>query len=385
VRLLHTSDWHLGRALHNASLIEDQRHVLDQLIGMVEEYRPDAVLVSGDVYDRSVPPLQAVELLDEVLSRIVIRLRTRVVLIAGNHDSAERLQFGSRLMDAAGLHVAGAVSREVVRVDVSDAHGPLCLYAVPFAEPVRVNEAFGPPDVRSHEEAMARILDAIRRDHPPGHRAVLLAHTFVAGGKSSESERPLTVGDIERVPAACFAGFDYVALGHLHRPQQVGSPSVRYSGSIMKYSFSEESDVKSANLVELDGSGGCSVEPLRLHARRDLRTVTARFQELVDQPLPAPDRGDYLRVDLLDEVPVRDAFHRLRDMYPNLLDLDYKLAREALERRSPSAPRRELDETEMFRAFFEQATGQPPGADDEAVFREVLDAIRRDDREGAGA
>ena len=256
MRFIHTADWHLGRLFHTVHLTEDQQHVLDQFVDLVADVRPAAVIIAGDVYDRGVPPTEAVELLNDVLGRIVRGLGVPVVMIAGNHDSPSRLGFGSQLLAAEGLHIAGPLpAGGSLTVPFADDDGPLLVQAVPYADPIDVRAAFAEPAIQSHEQAM-RALTARARDlTPAGARSLFVGHAFVAGAGTSDSERPLTVGGAGTVPATVFEGFDYVALGHLHLPQRAGAEAIRYAGSLLTYSFKEVTQRKSVSIVEIGAPG----------------------------------------------------------------------------------------------------------------------------------
>lgn len=227
MRFLHTADWHLGRLLHGQRLLEDQAYALEQLVDLAGDFKPSVLLISGDVYDRAVPSPDAVELLDEILSNLVMKLDIRVLAIAGNHDSPQRLEFGSRVLARQGLHVVGSVSREAGSVTLLDDSGPVRFYGIPYAEPAVVRELLGDEEIRSHQSALEAMIQRIRSQHPVGERSVLLAHAFVSGCATAESERPMSVGGADSVDTGIFGEFDYVALGHLHRPQTAGLPRIR--------------------------------------------------------------------------------------------------------------------------------------------------------------
>jgi exonuclease SbcD len=382
MRFLHTSDWHLGRSLFGVSLLEDQAHALEQVLACAVEGKVDAVLLAGDVYDRSSPPADAVELLDETLTRLVVGHGIPVVMIAGNHDSGERLGFGSRLLGARGLHVAGTAPR-IVRFD--DAHGAIEVVALPFAEPVEVAERTGAEGLADHEAAMRADIAAVLAAPGAGPstvRRVAVAHAFVAGGATSESERPLVLGNAALVPASCFDSFAYAALGHLHRPQRVGRPEVRYSGSLLKYSFDESSHRKGVSLVEIDAAGACAVEEVALTPRRDVRVLEGTLEDLRRGGAADSRRDDFVMVRLLDRGAVLDAIGKLRDAYPNCLRVQHDVF-SALRGESDAAradPRRH-DETELFQAFFREVTGQEPDGDEALAFAEALLAVRRAEAE----
>ncbi|MDX6750588.1 exonuclease SbcCD subunit D [Geminicoccaceae bacterium 1502E] len=373
MRLLHTADWHLGRQLHGHSLLDDQAHALDQIVAAAAELRPDAVIVAGDVYDRAVPPHEAVELLDEVLARLVQDLRLPTLLIAGNHDSPARLAFGARLLRGAGLAVVGQAGASPPLV-LEDAHGPLDIFGLAYAEPALVRAVLGQA-VHDHDAALRAQIAALGRD--PGRRAVLVAHAFVAGGGESESERPLTVGGSGMVGTDAFAGFAYTALGHLHAPQSFAGGRIRYSGSLLKYSLSEAAHAKSATLVEIDAAGVCRTEDIVLSPRRDVRILTGPMASL----LQAPRSEDYVACVLEDTEALLDSFARLRELFPNLLTVErpFYAAGTAVQGAGAEALRREVPD--LFADFFEQSVGQALSAEEAAMFAEIHDAWQKAQRE----
>ncbi|KWR88551.1 exonuclease SbcCD subunit D [Cupriavidus sp. IDO] len=381
MRFLHTADWHLGRLFHARSLLEDQAHLLDQLVELVRTQRPDAVLIAGDVYDRAVPPPEAVALLDDVLARIVLDAGVPVVMIAGNHDSAQRLEFGARLMTAQGLHVAGRTSSQAACVTLHDAHGEVRIYALPYAEPAMVRDALG-ADLPSHEAALAAQLDAIRASHPPGVRAVVVAHAFVIGGAASESERPLSVGGSGAVGAGVFDGFDLVALGHLHRPQTLGE-RVHYAGSLMKYSLSESGHGKSVSMIELDGTGNVRIEPITLTPLRDLRMIEGELATLLAAGAADPRSDDYIHAVLTDTGALLDPMAKLRQVYPNALAIERAVLARSGAAGEAGRKLRELDTATLFASFFREVAD----AELEPAQRHALDAllagIEAADRESA--
>lgn len=379
MRFLHTSDWHLGRAFFGASLLEDQVHVLEQLVAVAVGAKVDAVLLAGDVYDRSTPPADAVELLDDTLTRLVIGHGIPVVMIAGNHDSGERLGFGSRLLGARGLHVAGTAP---LVVTLDDAHGPVDIVALPFAEPAEVAARTGDDSLGDHEAAMRAEIASVLAQASPSRRRVAVAHAFVAGGCTSDSERPLVMGNAALVPAGCFDGFAYAALGHLHRPQRVGRAEVRYSGSLLKYSFDEADHRKSVSVVELDASGTCTIEEVPLQARRDVRMLEGTLDELRDRGAGDAGRDDYVLARLTDRGAVLDAIGKLRALYPNCLRVQHEAFLGARgEAEGERADLRRHSVTELFEAFFRDVTGEAPEADEARAFADALAAVRRTEAE----
>ncbi len=375
VRLLHTSDWHLGRMLANERLIEDQSYVLRQLLDAARGFRPDVVLVSGDIYDRAVPPPEAISLLDEVLSDLVLGCQIPVVLIPGNHDSRERLSFASRLLERGRLHLVNPHEPFKV-VPFNDEAGLIEVLAVPYLEPAEARELLQRADLADHDAALRALLAETRRTLRAPRR-ILVAHAFVAGGERSDSERPLAVGGAGEVGADCFSGFHYVALGHLHRAQCVGDEALQYSGSILKYSFQEAAHQKFVNLVELDGRGALRIERLPLRPRREVRCLTGRFDDLMAATPPEINSTDLLHITLLDERPVLDAALRLRERYPNLLGLEQpSLAAAAQEGIRPPSAGLSTDE-ELFADFFQQVTGEQLSDEELAELRAALEESRR--------
>jgi exonuclease SbcD len=382
LRFLHTADWHLGRLFHAHSLLEDQAHILGQFIELVRAERPDAVLIAGDVYDRAVPPPEAVALLDDVLGRIVIDAGVPVVMIAGNHDSAQRLEFGARLMRSQGLHVAGRTLPEAACVTLHDAYGEVRIYALPYAEPAVVRDAMG-TELASHEAALRAQLEAIRKVHPPGVRAVVVGHAFVVGGAASESERPLSVGGSGAVAADLFAGFDLVALGHLHRPQTLGGGRIHYAGSLLKYSLSECAHDKSVSRIELGADGAVTITPLPLQALRDVRVVEGELAELLAAGATDPQCGDYIHARLTDTGALLDPMARLRQVYPNALAIERTVLARSGTASEAGRKLRQLGTGELFASFFHEVADAELDAGQREVLDQVLTGMAAADRESA--
>lgn len=381
MRFLHTSDWHLGRIFHGVHLTGDQAYVLEQFVHLVSETRPDAVVLAGDVYDRSVPPTEAIKLLDETLSKILLDYRTPVIIIAGNHDSPERLGFGNRLLARQGLHVVGMLPAELEPIVLHDAYGPVYFAPLTYAEPAVVRDRWAEVAATDHDQAMQAMVEHVLPKIPAAVRKVAIAHAFIAGGLESESERPLSVGGSGMVNAAIFRAFNYTALGHLHNSQQAGDKYIRYSGSLLKYSFAESNQQKGINLVEIDGQGNVTVEAVKLTPYREVRCLRGFFKDLIAGPQFSENRDDYVMVTLEDVQPVLDARVRLKEVYPNVLDFDYSRLNRSGELRGPAADHRKLTETELFVSFFEQMTGQGLTSEQLTEFTRLVDELYREDRE----
>lgn len=328
MRLLHTSDWHLGRSFHRISLLDAQRAFLDHLAATVEERRVDAVLVAGDVYDRAVPPLSAVQLFDAALHRLA-GLGVPTVMISGNHDSARRLGVGSGLMERAGVHLRTDPGGCGAPVVLHDEHGDVAFYGLPYLEPALVRTTLG-AERGSHPAVLSAAMDRVRADlaeRPAGTRSVVLAHAFVTGGEVSDSERDITVGGVDSVPASVFDGVDYAALGHLHGCQAL-SERVRYSGSPLAYSFSEAAHRKSSWLVDLGPAGEVTAERIDCPVPRPLARLTGTLEELLDDPAFERHTDAWVEATLTDPVRPHEPMARLEARFPHIVHLVFAPDRE---------------------------------------------------------
>lgn len=383
MRILHTADWHLGRVYHGVSLLEDQAYVLDQLVGLVRSERPDVVLIAGDVYDRSIPPAEAVRLLDETLTRIVVGEHTPVILIAGNHDSPDRLGFGARLLADAGLTIRGLAAVDASPVVLRDRHGEVAFHPLPYAEPSVVRQSLQDESIADHHAAMRAQVERIRRLHDPSRRSVLIAHAFVQGGMESESERPLSVGGTGAVGAELFEGFHFVALGHLHRPQSLAGGRIDYAGSPLKYSFAEVGHDKSVSLVELDAQGRVRIERLPLTPRRDLRLLTGTLDEILAAAETDSARDDYVLARLTDTGAILDAMGKLRTAYPNALAIERPRFTGTGAGLEAGTDHRKVGLDELFEAFYREMTGRALDEDAKRLLHAEMTALSQQEREVA--
>ncbi|EPP24137.1 exonuclease SbcCD subunit D [Vibrio fluvialis] len=376
MKFLHTSDWHLGRQFHNVSLLEDQRYVLKQLIDYLKNNSVDAVIVAGDVYDRSVPPTVAIELLDEVVSSICTDLNIPMIMIPGNHDGAKRLGFAAKQMKGAGLHIISDFEQMMTPVVLkSDQAGDVAFYGMPYNDPEQVRHHYQ-NSVTTHDEAHQFLCECIKAQRDTSQRHVLISHCFVDGAMESDSERPLSIGGSDRVNHEHFADFDYVALGHLHQPQKKGEEHIRYSGSLMKYSFSEQHQKKGMTLVELNDAGFVAAEHIPLSAPHDMRIIEGELDQLLEQGKTDPSAHDYLLVRLHDKHAILDPMEKLRKVYPNVLHLekpgmligvDQEMGRARLAR----------GEMDMFRDFFLEAKQEPLSEQQESAMAEVIQSLKQ--------
>ncbi|MER5866462.1 exonuclease SbcCD subunit D [Kitasatospora sp. NPDC002040] len=378
MRLLHTSDWHLGRSFHRESLIGAQRAFLDHLVAVVQEHGVEAVLVAGDVYDRALPGLEAVELFDDVLHRLA-ELRVPTVFISGNHDSARRLGVASGLIGRAGIHLRtdpGAVAAPVL---LADRHGPVAVYGLPYLEPALTRDRFGLAK-GGHEQVLGAAMDRVRADlatRPEGTRAVVLAHAFVTGGQISDSERDITVGGVASVPSAVFDGVHYAALGHLHGSQTL-APHLRYSGSPLAYSFSEEKHRKSMWLVDLAADGSVEAERIPCPVPRPLACLRGRLDELLTAERYEQAQDAWVQATLTDPARPADPMERLRKRFPHTLQLLFDPDPVPGDRHESYAARvsgrTDLEVAEGFVRHVRPGTG--PDDAERAWLREAFETVR---------
>jgi len=369
MRLLHTADWHLGRPFHGVSLLDAQAAWASWLVDVAREARVDAILVSGDLYDRALPPVDAVRLADEALAQLVEV--APVVVIPGNHDSAARLSFGSGLFERAGLHLRTEVARIGEPVLIGDA----ALYPIPYLEPDLVRPQLE-VEGRGHGPVLTAAMDCVRDDvalRPAGTRSVVLAHAFVAGATPSRSERDLSVGGAQSVPASTFAGVDYVALGHIHTPQRVGENG-RYVGSPMAFSFSEAGQRKSVALVDLADT--VEVELVACPVPRALATLRGRLEDLLADATHGAVTDAWLQVTLTDAARPADAMERLRARFPHTVALLFEPEGASATSGSYAARIKGLDDRELAAAFVADVRGEGPDAAEQALLDEALQAAR---------
>ena len=376
MRILHTSDWHIGRQFHNVSLLEDQRHVLKQIVDAAKSESVDVVIVAGDIYDRAVPPATAVSLVDEVFNQLINDLGIPVIAIAGNHDGPQRLGFASRQLAKAQLYIAGPLQAELQSIVLKDKHGEVVFYPIPYADPATVRDVYAENAIRSHDQAMEKIVKAL-----PEHkkqRSVAITHCFVAGGLDCDSERPLSVGGADQVSPQHFKDFNYVAMGHLHRQQQQCVETIQYSGSPLKYSFSEEQHEKSITIVDLDAAGQCDIKHFSLDALRDMRSISGALDDIVCNAKKDPKTDDYLLISLTDTHAILDPMGKLRAVYPNVLHLERPGLMAAKPQQLAHRDLMKKGELSMFKDFYQQTLEETLGGEQEKILSTLLDDIHAD-------
>lgn len=374
MKFLHLADLHLGKRVNGFSMLEDQAHILRQILAILDDEQPDGVLIAGDVYDKSVPSVEAVELLDGFLTELRAR-GVPVLLISGNHDSSERLAFGGRVMDSCGIHISPVYDGALAPVTLQDAFGPVHVWLLPFVKPAHVRRWFPDADIESYTDAVAEAV--AHMDIDTAARNVLVTHQFVTGGTRSGSEE-LSVGGTDNVDSGVFAPFDYVALGHLHGAQHIGRETIRYAGSPLKYSFSEARQHKSVTVVTLGEKGDVQVRTVALTPLRELREIRGSYDELTARSFyeHTTYRSDYLHLILTDEQDVFDAMSRLRTIYPYLMTLDYDNARtRAAGGMSVPAETERRTPLELFEALYQRQNHRPMSEVQRAYIAQLMEQI----------
>ncbi len=359
MKIFHLSDLHLGKRINGYSMLEDQKYILERIIGSVREEKPQAVVIAGDVYDKAMPSEEAVALLDDFLCKLIaLERRPEVFIIYGNHDSAERLSFGNRLIENSGVHLSPVFNDNVKSVKMTDEYGDVSFYLLPFIKPSDVRNAYKDAQVESYTDAVREAVRHLALDAT--QRNVLIAHQFVTDAVRSDSE-DVAVGGLDNVNAMAFDGFDYVALGHLHRPQAIpGKENMRYCGTPLKYSISEKDDEKSILVVEMGAKGNMAYHTIPLRPLRDMREIKGTYNELaLKKNYEGTNTEDYIHVVLTDENDVMDAIGRLRAIYPNIMSLEYENRRTETEKEIEKLKNVEKKtDMEVLEALYEMQNNQ---------------------------
>lgn len=376
MKLFHLSDLHIGKRVNEFSMIEDQKYILTQILYAADQEKPDGILISGDVYDRTIPTAEAVQVFDAFLTRLSEQ-KIPAFIISGNHDSAERLAFGSSLMGKSGIYFSKVYDGTVEKIPMQDAYGTVWIYLLPFLRPSTIRHALPEraEEVQSAADAVRIALEQTKIDEK--ERNVLLAHQFVTGAKRCDAEE-LQVGDGDQIPAELFALFEYVALGHIHSPQKVGRETVRYCGAPLKYSFSEAGQEKSITVVELKEKGSVDLRTIPLKPLHDLRKIRGTYLEVTAKSFyENRDCEDYLQVTLTDEEDVPDGMAKLRTIYPNLMRLEYDNKRTRSNAEVRAAERvEEKSELELFQEFYELQNNQSMTEVQEQFVEELLRGMK---------
>ena len=374
MKLIHMSDLHIGKRMYEFSLLEDQRYILAQALSIVEREKPDAVILAGDLYDKAVPPAEAVQVLDQFLTGLSKRVPA-VFFISGNHDSAERLAFGASLMRDCGVYTSPVYDGHPVKVSLKDAYGTVQIHLLPFIRPAVVRHAFPEAEILTYQDAVRTAIEHMEIN--PEERNVLAAHQFVTGAGRCESEE-IFVGGLDNIEVSLFEAFDYVALGHLHSPQHVGRETVRYCGTPLKYSFSEAGQQKSITVVELMEKGCVEIRESLLTPLREVRTLRGTYMEVTSKSFyEGMNLEDYVQITLTDEDDIPDGMQKLRSIYHNLMRLEYDNRRTREHRRfEVSDDGERKSEMELFEEFFRLQNNRPMGEEQRAFAGKLLQEIK---------
>ena len=373
MKLIHLSDLHIGKRVNEFSMAEDQKYILNQILEIIDREQPDCVVIAGDVYDKSIPSAEAVQILDDFLTRLAGR-KIPTAMISGNHDSPERLSFGAQLMKESGIYVSPVYDGQVQSIGFADEYGEVRVYLLPFLKPATVRHVYEEETVESYQDAVETAISHLPLD--TSCRNVLVAHQFAAGASRCESEE-MSVGGIDQVDVSVFDDFDYVALGHIHSPQSAGRPAVRYCGTPLKYSFSEAGQQKSVSVVELFEKGRVEIREVPLTPLRDMRKIRGTYLELTARSFyQGTNTEDYIQAILTDEEDIPDGMQKLRIIYPNLMRLEYDNRRTRENRQiQQAADAEEKSEAELFSKLYELQNNQPLDEEQkqflEAVIRQV--------------
>ena len=373
MKLIHLSDLHIGKRVNEVSMIEEQAYILNQVLAAIDAETPGAVLISGDVYDKSIPSAEAVTLFDDFLCRLAEK-QQQVFIISGNHDSAERLAFGGRLMEDKGIHLSPVYNGNIAPITLTDEYGPVHFWLLPFLKPAHVKRFYPDDGIESYTDACRVAVEKMGIE--PAERNVIPVHQFVTGSSTCDSEE-ISVGGTDNVDAVVVAGFDYVALGHIHGPQNIGSERIRYCGTPLKYSFSEAKHQKSITVVELGEKGSFDLRTIPLTPLHDLREIRGSYDQVTAKSFYENTAvEDYLHITLTDEEDIPDAMNKLRVIYPNLMKLDYDNTRTRSVGHVEAETRiQTLSPLELFSQFYETQNGQPLSAEQEQIAQQLISQI----------
>lgn len=378
MKFIHISDLHIGKRIHEFSMLDDQKYILDEISGIIEEEQADGVLIAGDIYDKTVPSAESVQIFDNFLTRLS-KGGYPVFMISGNHDSPERLSFGAELFEDSGIYISQVYKGQVKRITMKDKFGLLNVYLLPFLKPSIVRHALEAEEINTYQEAVEAALRNIKID--TSERNVLVAHQFVTGAGRSDSEE-ISVGGIDQVNGDIFELFDYTALGHIHGPQYVGKESVRYCGTPLKYSFSEASHKKTVTVVELLEKGRVEIKMVPLVPKHDMRKLKGTYMEVTDRSTYTDEnRYDYLQITLTDEEDIPNGMARLRTVYPNLMRLEYdnKRTRENREIKTLDE-KKQKTEMELFEEFYKLLNNESMNEEQRIFMKDFIQELKEEKR-----
>ena len=376
MKFMHLSDLHLGKRVNEFSMLEDQVYILNKIVNIIDEEKPAAIILAGDIYDKPIPPAEAVELFDDFLYKLSQR-NLKVFIISGNHDSAERIAFGARLFDKTGIYMSPVYTGNISPIEMSDEFGKINIYMLPFIKPIHVRRYFPDTEITSYTDAVSTVIENMHLD--TGIRNILITHQFVTGASRTESE-DISVGGSDNVNADVFRDFDYVALGHIHRSQSCGSEYIRYSGTPLKYSFSESKDTKSITVIDIKEKGNIKLDFIPLTPLRDMVEIKGTYDDLMLKSFYENTTypNDYVHITLTDENDILDVITKLRVVYKNIMKLDYDNQRTRsnseinlindMESKSP---------LELFDIFYDSRNGQPLNNEQREFMESIIEDIWR--------
>ena len=390
MRFLHTADWHLGRIFYGQYLTDDQAHVLEnQFFTILKDEKIDGILLAGDIFDRAVPPIEAVELWDSIITRLAMDYKVPLFVVSGNHDGAERLEVGRSMLSQSGIHIWGSPHHALQPFEFEGPDGKVAICPMPFSEPRRIGDALeqnidrnneATLNLHNYDQMYQTWSDHLYKQVPKGMRSIAISHAFVMGGEVGGSERTLSVGGSEQVNPQVFKNFHYTALGHLHSPQRMGADYIRYSGSPLKYSFDEYTQKKSFTIIDMDTKGNVEISTIPVKAKRDVVILEGYFEDLLNnKELQAKHKDDYVQARLLDTMPIMDGMAKLRQVYHRCMTIDLVGRVAAPMADMGDAVFKELNERELFNQFAETVWKEPLTEREQQYINSVWDRILKED------
>ncbi|UYP00595.1 exonuclease SbcCD subunit D [Oceanotoga sp. DSM 15011] len=372
MKIIHTADWHLGKIIYSNYMTQEQEYILEQFINYVEKNKPDVIIISGDIYDRSIPPSEAVNLLNKVLSNIVIKNKIPTMIISGNHDSEERLEFLNGILSEMDLHIEGKIKKQIKKVIINkNSKDKTNFYLLPYIEMQKVKDLYE-IDFQTKNEAMKYIIKEMKID--TNEINILISHEYVAGGIESDSERILSIGGTEYIDPQILKDFDYVALGHLHGPQKIKYEKIRYSGSLMKYSFSETNQKKGMNLIEINQKNDIKIKQINFKPKRDMKIIKGLFNEIIKME----NTDDYLHIIIEDQEPIYEAINKLRTKYPNVLSLEFPNLKTNNDIKTNKKNIKNISPNELFYYFYEEIKGKKINENQKTYTNKLFEEILKE-------
>lgn len=374
MKIIHLADLHIGKRVNEFSMIDDQKYILNQILEIIDKEKPDAIIIAGDVYDKQVPSIEAVELLDSFISNISKR-KTTTFIISGNHDSAERLAFGSSLMAMGKIYISPVYNGKISKYTLKDDFGSANFYLLPFVKPNHVKRFFPDEKIESYTDAISVVIDNLKLN--TSEINILIAHQFVTGASRTESEE-ISVGGLDNVDASVFKDFDYVALGHIHRPQKISTEKIRYCGTPLKYSFSEVNDIKSVSIIEINSKEDFNLRTIPLIPERDMRKIRGTYEELTTKTnYENTNTDDYIHVTLTDEFNVPDAIQKLRVIYKNIMKLEYDniRTRESRNINLDDMVIENKNPLEIFSEFYKLQNNQEMNDEQKEIIKKIMEEV----------